>query len=177
MNKRSIRISLELLTLLLWIVGIVCATLLAVEYGAIIFTGGTELKFAWDAIKPIVEKAVETLVDDGETVRDLGIVNDLFNIGAMAILAVVASGICGGVSFVSLCASCCISGKARRSDHGGLESGTAAYLVPVEGDKPGFTMSERSSPTSSAAWTPMSKVSSGYSPAPQQESGADGWYR
>lgn len=177
MNKRSIRISLELLTLLLWIVGIVCATLLAVEYGAIVFTGGAELKFAWSAIKPIVEKAVETLVNDGKTIRELGIVNDLFNIGAMAILAVVASGICGAVSFVSLCVSCCISGKAKRSGHGGLESGAAESLVPVEGDKPGFIMSERSSPISSAAWTPMSKASSGYSPAPQHDSGVGGWYR
>lgn len=177
MNKRSIRISLELLTLALWITGIVCATLLAIEYGAIVFTGGVELKLAWDAIKNIIEKAVETLVDDGKAIQELEIVNDIFNIGAMAILAIVASGICGAVSFVSLCASFCISGKAKRTGHEQLEIGAAEYLMPMEGAKPGFTVSTRFSPVSSAAWTPMSEASLGYSPAAQHEGGSGGWYR
>jgi hypothetical protein len=177
MNKRSIRISLELLTLLLWITGIICAILLAVEYGAIVFSGGVELKLAWDTVKEIIEKAIEILVDDGKAIQELNIVDDIFNIGAMAILAVVASSICGAVSLVSLCASCCISGKVKKNRHAQLESGAAEYLVPMESAKPGFTVSTRSSPVSSVAWTPMSGTSAGYSPAAQHDGGGGGWYR
>lgn len=178
MNKRSVRIWLELLTLLLWITGIVCAILLALEYSAIIFTGGAELKIAWDSLKEIVVKAIESLIGDGGGAsRELGIVDDIFNIGAMAILAVAASSICGAVSFVSLCVSCCISGKVKKSRHAQLESGAAEYLVPMESAKPRFTVSTRSSPVSSVAWTPMSGTSATYSPAPQHDGGGGGWYR
>ena len=176
MNKRSIRIILELLTLTLWIVGIVCAALLAVEYGAIIFTGGAELKLAWSAVKPIIEKALDTLVEDGKAIQELSIVNDIFDIGALSILAVVAASICGMVSFVSLLAACCISGKAQKKNTH-PETGASEYLMPMSADKPGFAVSGRSSPASWAARTPMSEGHIGYSPAPQYENSTSGWYR
>lgn len=177
MSKRSIRLTLELLTLLLWLAGIACATLLASEYGAIIFADGAELKLAWTAIRPILAKALESLVAGEQVSRELDIVNDLFNVGAMAILAVASSAICGGVSLVSFFAACCISGKNKKmnnSNRGCAESGAVEYLMPMSADKAGSSVSGRSSLASWAVGTPMSQVSTGYSPAPQYERGPNG---
>lgn len=172
MNTRSIRITLELFTLLLWIVGIVCAALLACEYGAIIFTGGAELKVAWAVIRKVVAKALEEYVSGDELSRELGIVNDLFNIGALSILAIVAAGICGCVSFVSLIAACCISGKQKQKTST-RDAEAAEYMVaPMSAVKPGFTISVNSSPSSSALPTPMYRAVTPqvYSPVPQDSS-------
>jgi hypothetical protein len=162
MNKRSIRIWLELVTLLLWIAGIVCAILLATEYGAIIFSGGVELKAAWSALKHIIAEALKLLVDSDSIAREIAIVNDIFDIGALSILAVVAACVCGSVSFLSLLAACCISGKQKNKP---LETEAAEYLAPLSTDKPGFIVSERASPW--ATPTPMySATSQGYSSTP-----------
>jgi hypothetical protein len=128
MNKRSIRITLELLTLILWAAGIVCAGLLSGEYGGIVFAGGVELKFAWTSIKPIITAALKKLSGDGNILQELSIVNDIFTIGALSILGVVAACICGAVSCVSLLVACCISGKSKKKDNH-RESGAVEYLV------------------------------------------------
>jgi hypothetical protein len=127
MNKRSIRITLELLTLILWAAGIVCVGLLAGEYGVIVSTG-VELKFAWTSIKHIITAALENLVDGGNILQELSIVDDIFTIGALSILGVVAACICGAVSCVSLLAACCISGKSKKKDNH-RESGAVEYLL------------------------------------------------
>nr|POE47892.1 hypothetical protein CFP56_01220 [Quercus suber] len=150
MNKRWIRVCLEILTLVLWIAGIVCAALLAAEYGAIIFIGGAELKLAWTAVKPLVKDTLERVAntltsDDGPMVRQLDIVNDIFNIGAVSILAVVAAGICGFVSVWSCLAACCISGKPK-TKASQLENGQQDQLVPMLGDRSNLTLSPQPSP-------------------------------
>nr|POE56853.1 hypothetical protein CFP56_70105 [Quercus suber] len=165
MNKRWIRVCLEMLSLLLWIAGIVCAALLAAEYGAIIFVGGAELKLAWTAVKPLVKDVLDRVAttlttDDGPAVRQLDIVNDIFNIGAVAILAMVAAGVCGMVSVLSLFAACCISGKPRKKQSQ-LENGQQDQRVPM--------LRDRSSPAVAPAPSPFVVNVNGFPSPPMRE--------
>lgn len=112
-NKRSIRVLLELVTLLAWIASIVCSILLALEFG-VFALGGLELKGAAktsaDILEPVIEAAAG-MNDNSNAV--LNIVETLSTLGVLSVVSVIASSFCGIISFVSLIVACCTSGKKR----------------------------------------------------------------
>ncbi|KAF2739633.1 hypothetical protein EJ04DRAFT_548941 [Polyplosphaeria fusca] len=113
-NSRTKRVLLSLLTLASWIVAIVCAALLFVQYGIFTVTTGTGTKLAWSLTRELVEEALMyVLSQQSEVEHALNIVDTIITVGALAVVAFVASIICGLIEFVSCFVACCVSGKGK----------------------------------------------------------------
>lgn len=144
MNRRATRITLEIITLLIWAVSIVCATMLAIEYGSVVIVGGAEIKTAFTGVMDLITTALQEMFQaaDKNISRSLSIVNEICTIGLLSIIAVVASGICGTVSFISLILACCISGKKKEKI---VEKDVTEHLMPFRIEKPPINVAKRSS--------------------------------
>ncbi|KAF2107235.1 hypothetical protein BDV96DRAFT_673308 [Lophiotrema nucula] len=114
-NSRTTRILLSLLMLFLWVAAIVCSALLVVQYGVFAVSVGPECKLAMVLLKAAIQEALEQAAEDNKTISNtLNIVNSMLTIGAMAIVLLSASLICGIVELISCFVACCVSGKATQ---------------------------------------------------------------
>ncbi|ORY05549.1 hypothetical protein BCR34DRAFT_617167 [Clohesyomyces aquaticus] len=130
-NSRKTRVLLSLLTLLLWIVAIVCSALLVAQYGVFAVSLGPACKVAVKASKYVIQKALQEAASQAASaaaktndtiVNVLNIVGSIMTIGAMAIVLLVASLICGGVELVNCFLGCCIKNKAGQQHAPPMES-------------------------------------------------------
>lgn len=105
--------------LILWLAAFVCAIMLAIEYGAIAVAGGVEIKVAWRTVEKVVVKVLEYIASKAAHSvtpidRVLNLVDSLITIGELAIVSVLAAGICLIGGFVSAIVACCT--KTRKDD-------------------------------------------------------------
>ncbi|KAK5100919.1 hypothetical protein LTR24_000767 [Lithohypha guttulata] len=154
-NKRSLRVTLELTTLVLWIISIVCSAMLALQYGIMALTGGVEAKVAFSLCRELIKAALEEVAEgaaSGNIMRALEIVGQLVTIGGVSIVSVGVSAVCAAVSFVSLVVACCVSG-GKKGSGGGYSS-----------VRPRSEVTETLTMDDSAEKTPVSYVSEVQSP-------------
>ena len=154
-NKRSLRVTLELTTLLLWIISLVCSAMLALQYGIMALTGGVEAKVAFSLCRELIKAALEEAAEGAASeniMRALEIVGQLVTIGGVSIVSVGVSAVCVVVSFVSLVVACCVSGGKKGS------GGAYSYV------RPGSEVTETLTMDGSAEKTPVSYVSEVQSP-------------
>lgn len=137
MNTRSCRLVLEVITLLVWIVGIVTAVMLSMQYGILAMSGGVETKISFTFLKPLIKETLEKIIGVLEPLKALGVFGDLITVGVLSVVMVGAACICTVVSFVSLLLACCISGKEKNrpteSDNGAAEAGVPLFVEKSAG--------------------------------------------
>ncbi|KAF1999853.1 hypothetical protein P154DRAFT_563704 [Amniculicola lignicola CBS 123094] len=130
-NSRTTRVLLSLLSLLLWIVAIVCSALLVVQYGVFAISLGPACKIAVTASKYAIQKALQEAASQAAgaaaktndtIVNILDVVGSIMTIGAMAIVLLIASLICGSVELVNCGLACCIKNKAGQQHGPPMES-------------------------------------------------------
>jgi len=148
---------LELATLLLWIVSIVCSIMLALQYGIMVVAGGVQVKVAFTVCRGLIQEALQQIAESANKsdniLRALDIVSDVVTIGGLSIASVCVSAICGAVSFVSLIVACCMSGKKKSGyEYGRPMSGTPQPLSSGYAEKaPGTSVVDASPPWQSPA--------------------------
>ena len=119
LNKRRYSLSLEFLTLLLWLAAIACAVLLSLQYGILLFSGGVTAK-ALLKIPTIKDNLTKLLLEIIGTVaknanenveNTLDLVDSMSTVGIMAIVSAGASVVCACVAMVSFFVACCTKSK------------------------------------------------------------------
>lgn len=111
-NSRTTRLIISILTLLLWIVAIVCSALLTVEFGVFAFVTGPETKIALTTSEKILLEALKQIAESIDTIGDaMNIVSSIMTIGFMAILFLGVSIVNTKVALWNCIIACCMSGK------------------------------------------------------------------
>lgn len=96
--------------------------------------GGPELKGAAEVAEVVLKQVIETAASTNKnTDAVMSIVNALITIGALSVASVIASALCGIISFVSLIVACCTSGKKQKSKQDLEKHGDASVIAdPTE---------------------------------------------
>ena len=104
--------AISVLTLILWIVAIVCSVLLTVEFGVFAIVAGPETKVALTTSETILLEAMKQIAQSIDTIGDaMNIVSSIMTIGVMAILLLGASIWNTNVALWNCIIACCMSGK------------------------------------------------------------------
>ena len=103
---------ISFLTLILWIVAIICSALLTVEFGVFALVAGPETKIALTTSEKVLLEAMKQIAESIDTVENaMNIVGSIMTIGFMAILLLGASIVNAKVELVNCIIACCMSGK------------------------------------------------------------------
>lgn len=114
-NSRTTRVSISILTLILWITAIICSSLLVVEFSVFAFVSGPETKIALTTSEKVLLEALKQIAESIDTIGDaMNIVSSIMTIGFMAALLLGSSILNTKVAVWDCIVACCIGGKSRQ---------------------------------------------------------------
>lgn len=126
-NSRTTRVSISILTLILWITAIICSSLLVVEFSVFAFVSGPETKIALTTSEKVLLEALKQIAESIDTIGDaMNIVSSIMTIGFMAALLLGSSILNTKVAVWDCIVACCIGGKSRQG------RGSESQAVEVE---------------------------------------------